>query len=254
MSIKGLILTDNVRFARMLEHEMSYMRISLDTASDEESVLAYDDFRVVLADLDFCGSGILSALLEGKETVDLANNAHASNDGAVLVIGWSKTEAPEYFKDFYKCSAFMHRPFLMGDLRYMISRYFSLENKAFEDISTNDRLSSYLSYISRLRTISEMKDKDKADNRERILSVDKESMVACYGEMKFLLSEYEYKTLSLLCDNRGRVVSRGEIARVLDFDSGNMGDVYICHLRKKIDNSLGLKLITTVRGKGYMVK
>ena len=33
-----------------------------------------------------------------------------------------------------------------------------------------------------------------------------------------------------------------------------MGDVYICHLRRKIDNKLGLKLIYTIRGKGYMLK
>ena len=99
-----------------------------------------------------------------------------------------------------------------------------------------------------------MKGRNQNDGGARKLVVDKESMTALYGEMKFPLSEYEYKTLSILCEKRGEVVTREEIAKILNFDSGNMGDVYICHLRKKIDNNLGLKLITTVRGKGYMLK
>ena len=253
MNIKGLILSDNLRFARMIQHELSYMRISLEIISDTDSVPDCDNFKVVLADLDFCGNGQLGDLLEGYDRADLQNPDGGSVEGKILVIGWSRVDTPEYYKSFYKCSAFLHRPFLMADLRYILSGYFSLEN-SHEDTSVNNRLGGYLSYISRLRSVSELKSKDKGDANARRLTVDKESLTALYGEMKFPLSEYEYKTLSLLCDKRGEVVTREEIAKLLDFDSGNMGDVYICHLRKKIDNNLGLKLITTVRGKGYMLK
>jgi DNA-binding response OmpR family regulator len=68
------------------------------------------------------------------------------------------------------------------------------------------------------------------------------------------LSDNEYKVLSVLCENRGEAVPREEICSLLGVTDGNMGDVYICHLRRKIDNKLGLKLIYTVRGKGYMLK
>ena len=253
MSINGVVLTDNLRFARMLQHELSYMRISLEIISDEDALPENEDFNVVLADLDFCGNGQLGDVLEGYERVDLQNPDGVKADNGVLVIGWSRVDTPEYYKNFYKCSAYLHRPFLMTDLRYILSGYFSLEN-AYEDSSVNNRLGGYLSYISRLRSISEMKSRGQNEGASRKLTVDKESMTALYGEMKFPLSEYEYKTLSLLCEKRGEVVTREEIAKILDFDSGNMGDVYICHLRKKIDNNLGLKLITTVRGKGYMLK
>jgi two-component system copper resistance phosphate regulon response regulator CusR len=64
----------------------------------------------------------------------------------------------------------------------------------------------------------------------------------------------EYKVLSVLCENRGETVDRDRIYSILGAEEGNMGDVYICHLRKKIDNPLGIKLIYTVRGKGYMLK
>lgn len=254
MSIKGIILTENERFARMLTHELSYMRISLETISLEGQMPENEDFSVVLADLDFCGNGMLEGILLGRERADLQNPSESASCGKVLVIGWSRVDTPEYYRDFYKCSAFLHRPFLMADLRYIISGYFALDNVAHEDISVNNRLGGYLSYISRLRSISEMKGRGSGEDSKKQLVCDKESMTALYGEMKFPLSEYEYKTLSLLCEKRGRVVTRDEIAKLLNFDSGNMGDVYICHLRKKIDNNLGLKLITTVRGKGYMLK
>ncbi len=254
MNINGLVLTDNEKFARMLQHEMSYMRISLEVISDEDQTPQNPDFKVVLADLDFCGNGKLSSVLDGYNIADLQRSRDFVSNGEVLIIGWSRADTPEYFSDFYKCSAFLRRPFLMADLRYIVSGYFALDNVAHEDISVNNRLGGYLSYISRLRTISESQVRSSDDGNERHLTVDKESMTAIYGEMKFPLSEYEYKTLSLLCEKRGEVVSREDIARLLQFDSGNMGDVYICHLRKKIDNTLGIKLITTVRGKGYMLK
>ena len=51
---------------------------------------------------------------------------------------------------------------------------------------------------------------------------------------------------------------RGELLErnydVIGAGQGNMGDVYICFLRKKIEGKLGLKLIYTVRGTGYVLK
>jgi DNA-binding response OmpR family regulator len=72
--------------------------------------------------------------------------------------------------------------------------------------------------------------------------------------MRIPLSDNECKVLSTLCQNRGEIVEREKIYALLGADEGNMGDVYICHLRRKIDNKLGLKLIYTVRGKGYILK
>lgn len=71
-------------------------------------------------------------------------------------------------------------------------------------------------------------------------------------------SPKEFSLLSLLCKNRGRTVSRNEVIETVwgnDYDSKNNADnVYINYLRNKIDNRFGVKLIHTVRGKGYMMK
>ena len=71
-------------------------------------------------------------------------------------------------------------------------------------------------------------------------------------------SPKEFALLSLLYKNRGSIVSRKRVIDTLwgeDYDSANNVDnVYINYLRKKLDDRLGIKLICTVRGKGYMMK
>ena len=90
--------------------------------------------------------------------------------------------------------------------------------------------------------------------KANILSLDESASAAIWGDLRIPLSDNEYRVLSLLCQHRGELVERERIYSLLGADEGNMGDVYICHLRRKIDNKLGLKLIYTVRGKGYMLK
>ena len=254
MSINGVVLTDNLRFARMLQHELSYMRIESTLIGDLELISDAEGFDIILADLDFAGDGYISALIGERGALELSSKHN--NDGKALVIGWSSVETPEYYSDFSVLSAFLHRPFLMSDLRYIIAGYFSVTEHTPDAPSSISDDNGYLSYLSRLRRIAELSGKrfDEDNQEERVLSCDSESMTAIYGEKKFPLSEYEYKVLGLLCDRRGEVVTRDEISKMLGGEMSNMCDVYICHLRKKIDSTLGLKLILTVRGKGYTVK
>lgn len=72
------------------------------------------------------------------------------------------------------------------------------------------------------------------------------------------LTPKEYAVLEYLVRHAGRVMSRTlitEYAWGYHFDPGtNIVDVVINHLRKKIDARHDRKLITTVRGVGYVVK
>ncbi|MFN8579783.1 MAG: response regulator transcription factor [Gemmatimonadaceae bacterium] len=72
------------------------------------------------------------------------------------------------------------------------------------------------------------------------------------------LTPKEYAVLEYLMRHTGRVMSRTlitEYAWGYHFDPGtNIVDVVINHLRKKVDAKHDRKLITTVRGVGYVVK
>lgn len=65
------------------------------------------------------------------------------------------------------------------------------------------------------------------------------------------LSKNEYAILSELCENCGKTVNRTRIMEILEATDGNISDVYICHLRKKLESDTGRRLIFTERGKGY---
>lgn len=77
------------------------------------------------------------------------------------------------------------------------------------------------------------------------------------GETEINLTAKEYALLEYLMRNKGRVLSRADIAeKVWDitFDTGtNVVDVYINILRKKIDRDFDKKLIQTRIGMGYLI-
>jgi heavy metal response regulator len=71
------------------------------------------------------------------------------------------------------------------------------------------------------------------------------------------LAPKEFSILEYLMRNRGRALSRTMIVEHvwdMDYDGlTNIVDVYIRHLRSKVDDSHQSKLIQTVRGVGYMI-
>ena len=65
------------------------------------------------------------------------------------------------------------------------------------------------------------------------------------------LSPSERALLALLIERGGECVSTEEIDDLWAEKGGNTTAVYIRYLRKKLDESCGLRLIRTVRGRGY---
>lgn len=75
---------------------------------------------------------------------------------------------------------------------------------------------------------------------------------------KIVLTQKEFALLEYMLRNKGRVLSRVDIAaKIWDitFDTGtNVIDVYVNFLRKKIDKDFTPKLIHTQTGVGYVLK
>ena len=78
------------------------------------------------------------------------------------------------------------------------------------------------------------------------------------GAQEITLSSKEFALLEYLIRNEGAIVTRTMIAEHvwdINFDTDtNVIDVFINHLRKKIDQESSKKLIHTIRGKGYTLK
>jgi two-component system, OmpR family, copper resistance phosphate regulon response regulator CusR len=89
------------------------------------------------------------------------------------------------------------------------------------------------------------------------LELDLNKKTAQRGNLTIELTAKEYTLLEFLMRNKGRVVSRSEIAEKvweITFDTGtNIVDVYINLLRKKIDRDFEDKLIQTRIGLGYTI-
>jgi DNA-binding response OmpR family regulator len=75
------------------------------------------------------------------------------------------------------------------------------------------------------------------------------------GEVELELTSRELALLEFLLQRRGEVVSKREILEhVWDYDfegDPNIVEVYVWHLRNKLDRPFGRETIQTVRGAGY---
>lgn len=90
------------------------------------------------------------------------------------------------------------------------------------------------------------------------LSLDPAKRLVHRNNERIELTSKEFSLLEYLLRNKERVLTRGMIAdHVWDYDydpTTNVIDVYVNHLRKKIDANHDPKLLHTVRGVGYVLK
>jgi len=87
------------------------------------------------------------------------------------------------------------------------------------------------------------------------LRVDPASRTVARGEVAVPLTSREFAVLEFLLRRKGEAVSKAEIlANVWDFDfdgDPNIVEVYIRHLRNKVDRPFDRNAIETLRGAGY---
>jgi heavy metal response regulator len=89
------------------------------------------------------------------------------------------------------------------------------------------------------------------------LEIDRLTQQVRRGGQRIELTGKEYSLLEYMMTNAGRVLSRTMIIEHVwdqSFDGAtNIVDVYVRHLRNKIDEPFERKLIRTVRGVGYAI-
>lgn len=111
--------------------------------------------------------------------------------------------------------------------------------------------------LARVRALIRRKAEDKAQLKNGELVMDLISRNVSREGVKIELTTKEFSLLEFLMRHLDKVVDRNAIARQVwgtDFDpDSNVIDVYINHLRKKIDNPFPKKILKTVVGQGYVL-
>ena len=91
-----------------------------------------------------------------------------------------------------------------------------------------------------------------------LLSLDKLRHKVLYDNTEIELTNREFMLLKILMENKNIVLTRDVLMeKVCGYDyvgETNVIDVYIRYLRTKIDDKFNVKIITTVRGVGYVIK
>lgn len=209
------------------------------------SVLSSDElFAFMLrAEIESMGSDYSVSVNEYKTRaeergiliVDLDSSYASEGFLAEYVIGFSRNEESLSKDILFKCNSVLHRPFIVDDLK-----------KSIKEIALGEKLPEEKAQDEQSGVKNEVFTKG--------LVLDGSDSSVCLEGRKIHLSGNEYAVLSKLNENAFNPVSRDELNKVLSSSCGNMCDVYICHLRTKLEADRGKRLIFTVRGKGYMLK
>ncbi|HBR18409.1 MAG: DNA-binding response regulator [Deltaproteobacteria bacterium RIFCSPLOWO2_12_FULL_43_16] len=129
------------------------------------------------------------------------------------------------------------------------------------DSGADDYLSKPFAFeelLARVRALMRRKDYGITELKFADIILDQATRKAKRGDITIDLTSKEYGLLEYFLRNPNKVLTRTMIAEhVWDytFDSDtNVIDVYVNHLRSKVDKDFPKKLIHTVRGIGYILK
>lgn len=220
-------------------------------------LIVEDEFKVAT----FIKKGLLTQNLNseiaptGLDAIELFTNKHF--DLVILDIGLPDISGLEVCDEIRKINSKV--PILMltamGSLNDKLSGF---------EVGTNDYMVKPFDFMELLVRIRSLL-KYCYDTTEKMdsmhisdLELDLSQKIARRSGKEIELTAREFNLLEYLMINKGKVVSKVEIAENvwdINFDTHtNFVEVYINYLRNKIDKGYSNKLIHTVVGMGYMLK
>ena len=226
-------------------------------AEQKKVLIVEDEFKVAT----FLKKGLLTQNLLGEiaftglEAIDLFKNKHF--DLVILDIGLPDISGLEVCNEIRKISSKV--PILMltamGSLNDKLSGF---------EVGTNDYMVKpfdFMELLVRIRSL--LKYCNDATEKMNIINVsdlelDLNEKIARRSGNEIELTAREFSLLEYLMINKGKVVSKVDIAENvwdINFETHtNFVEVYINYIRNKIDRGYSNKLIHTVIGMGYMLK
>lgn len=238
--IKILVVEDEESLARFIELELVHEGYEVEKAEDGRRALELAlsaDFDLILLDImipELNGLEVLRRLQKEKDTPVILLTAR---DSVMDKVSGLDAGAVDYIT----------KPFAIEELLARIRvaiKHRLIEHKA-EDFSSSENKG--ITHKSHDEVLSIGK-----------LILDEKKRRVTYDGQEISLVNREFLMLKTLMENKDIVLSRDTLLeKVCGFDylgETNIVDVYVRHLRSKIDEVYGIKLIHTVRGAGYVIK
>lgn len=225
MNAHILIVDDESRVTSALRRVLAYEGYQVSTAGSGESALALA--RSHPPDLV-----ILDLMLPGMDGLEVCRRLRRAGDGvAVLMLTARDTVADRVMGLETGADDYLVKPFALEELLARVKAV--LRRRQPPDVS---------------REVLRFED----------LELDTATRQARRGERTIELSTTEYELLALFLRNPRIVLTRGLLMDRIwgsDFEGGpNVLEVYIGHLRNKLEMHGERRLIQTVRGAGYVLR
>lgn len=228
---KILIIEDEAKIARFVELELTHEGYEVEKVADgrsgAERALA-EDFDLILLDLMLPQLSGMEVLRRIRREKDIPVIVLTARDAVMDKVSGLDAGADDY----------VTKPFAIEELLARIR--LALKHHAGRASSHDHPTQSANSLTAGEVTL----DVDRHEVRVR-------------GE-EVQLTRREFDVLQVLMQNKGIVMSRNRLAQLaLGYEfmgTSNVVDVHIRHLREKIDNRFGFRMITTVRGVGYVIR
>ncbi len=225
MSAHILIVDDDTRVTNALRRTLAYEGYSVSVAANGEGALAVA--RNKPPDLV-----ILDLMLPGIDGFEVCRRLRAADDGiAVLMLTARDAIADRVTGLETGADDYLVKPFALEELLARVKALLRRRNPP--DI---------------VREVLHFED----------LELDTATRQACRGNRTIELSTTEYELLTMFLRNPRIVLTRTVLMDRIwgnDFEGGpNVLEVYIGHLRSKLEQHGEKRLIQTVRGAGYVLR
>ena len=230
MEVNILVVEDDEGLARFIELELQhegYIVTRTDNGRDALEIATNREFALILLDIMLPKLNGLEVLRRLQQTNPTPVILLTARDAVMDKVAGLDAGAVDYIT----------KPFAIEELLARIRVALKIRNKvAVENVDLNQ---------------------EGVLNWNDLVLSSKKHQVTYAGE-EITLTNREFMMLQTLLENKDIVLSRDTLLeRVCGFNyvgETNVVDVYIRHLRSKIDEVYGVQIIETVRGVGYVIK